>query len=565
MCARYAACVVLVIVGATDALAVDIYILTGQSNSLGTTNLETPFDPGVHPADTQTDFFWSNVSTASTDPNNIVLIGDSGGILTSLQMQQGQSPSPSFWGPEFGMSRTLFDSGKSEVLVLKVSRGGGGNGFWLPSSGHMYNHLLAQIDAALVALQNAGTPLEVKGLMYLQGESNNAAEAAAADTRLQTLIDGLQAHINTNYADAASNMYSVVAEIAASASNPDRILTTTRQKALAANSSTIGFFETHDQPLKSDGIHFGRDAKLEIGRRYADAFNSQMWVENANLLAGYSANQGNLNAIPHPIAQGLTERGNDAGVTLAGINDGGIAAWRMEDDNPASEPEYRQALEGTDFQRMFDAGWLFKATAKVVSGGGQALWSISQVNDPGWGMTDTSHMNGLQLKRVNNDELEVHLWQDQKTVNLGPGSADDYHTLEFRGAARSSLFDFYIDNVLQSAGVDLRDGRGVPGFNDALMFTSEVEIPRDGEGQGLVVHWNEVSLTAVPEPGSLCWLVLGAGLLLRRTRAQALSRAAQWCICRRRARTPRAVKKTMIQVSDTSPCRLARQERASSR
>ena len=182
-------------------------------------------------------------------------------------MQQGDGGANTmFWGPEFGMARTLFDAGNANVMVIKASRGGGGNGFWLPTTGHMNNHLLAQIDVALTAAQNAGHTFDVKGFMYLQGESNGAAEAAAAGTRLQALIDGVQSHINANFSDAAANMYSVIGEVAASGSSANRITTTNMQKALATASATVGFFETHDQLLKSDNIHFGKDAKLEIGR-----------------------------------------------------------------------------------------------------------------------------------------------------------------------------------------------------------------------------------------------------------------------------------------------------------
>ncbi|MGI9456391.1 MAG: sialate O-acetylesterase, partial [Aeoliella sp.] len=484
----------------------DVYILTGQSNSLGTTNLEgAGFDPGVHPADAQTEFFWSNVSTSSSDPNNIVLYGDSGGAITTLQMQQGASPSPNFWGPEFGMARTLFDSGNSNVMVIKASRGGGGNQFWLPTTGHMHNHVLAQVDAGLTAAENAGHTFDVKGFMYLQGESNNGAGAAAADTRLQTLIDDVQTHINTNYAGAAANMYSVIGEIAASTSNANRAMTTNLQQALAASSSSIGFIPTRDQPLKSDGIHFGRNSKLEIGRRFGDAFNSRSWVEGPNVLAGYSANQGSADAVPHPIVQGLTELGGIIpGVTLDEINDGGTPAWRVVDNSRNANPGYQQALDAPDFQQMFDQGWNLKATAKVISGGGLALWGVDTGNDPGWGIAGGSgNLNGFQLSRVNGDELEVGLWQNQTPVNLGPGSADLYHTFELRGAAGSSLFNFYIDGQLQSTGHDLTTGTGFAGFENSLTFNSGTS-----GGTGLEVYWNEVSLTVVPEPASVGLLSL---------------------------------------------------------
>ena len=84
----------------SQADELDVYILTGQSNSIGTTVQEGEnFGPGTHPADTQTAFFWSNPSAiGSSNPNTIVLHGDSEGMITTLQMQQGNGVSPKFWG-----------------------------------------------------------------------------------------------------------------------------------------------------------------------------------------------------------------------------------------------------------------------------------------------------------------------------------------------------------------------------------------------------------------------------------------------------------------------------------
>ena len=498
------------IAGYSRAEHLDVYILTGQSNSLGTTNLEGPaFDPGVHPADAATNFFWSNASTASSDPNNIVLYGDSAGAITTLQMQQGQGTNPNFWGPEFGLARTLADSGASNVLVIKASRGGGGNGFWLPNTGHMHGHLLAQIDAGLTAAQNAGHTFEVKGFMYLQGESNGGSEAAAADSRLQTLIDDVRSHINTGHAGAASSMYSVVGEIAASTSNANRTLTTTLQQTLAADSDAIGFVATRDQPLKSDGIHFGKEPKLEIGRRFADAFNSQTWIEHPIRLAGYSANFGSLDAIPHPIAQQLSGGNSAPAVRFGTFNDAGVPSWRMIDNNPrTSNPSIRETLDATDFERMFEKGWEFEVTARVATGGGIAFWSAAQANDPGWGLHDPSLMSGVELRRVNGDELEVALVGDPNFVNLGPGSADRHHTFALRGGRLSSRFDFFIDGVLQSTGNDLTSAAGAAGFEDTLLFGTGL-----GAATGVEIYWNKVSLFAVPEPATFTLMAWSFGLL----------------------------------------------------
>ena len=170
-----------------------------------------------------------------------------------------------------------------------------------------------------------------------------------------------------------------------------------------------------------------------------------------------------------------------------------------------------KSLVSSDFQQMFDRGWKFRATAKVISGSGLASWSVSGVsNDPGWGIASgNGNMNGFQLARVNGDELQVSLWSGQTPVNLGPGSAEEFHTIELRGIARSSKFDFYIDGQLRSAGNDLTNGPGLVGFQNALTFNSG-----SIGGTGMDVYWNEVSLTAIPEPTSavLSWIWIGLAI-----------------------------------------------------
>ena len=158
------------------AAEVNIYVLTGQSNSLGTTNVEDPIDPGADPADPQTEFFWSNVrSTNTVYPPS--LYGDSGGAIALLQQQQGDGgANPTFWGPEFGMARAIADAGLTDVLIVKASRGGGGNSLWDKATfeanvdnGHMWGHLVDTLDLALAEVVGRGDAFSLKGLMYLQG------------------------------------------------------------------------------------------------------------------------------------------------------------------------------------------------------------------------------------------------------------------------------------------------------------------------------------------------------------------------------------------------------------
>ena len=258
-----------------------VYLLTGQSNSLGTTyGNETDKLPGVDPADRAVAFWWNNFADAG------VSLGDSGGVFTGLRAQQGMYYGINFaangwfpvttintlceahWGPEINFARTMHHAGRREIAVIKVSRGGGGNTLWdKASGGHMYAAVTSTVRRALTRLDAEGVPYEVAGMLYVQGESNNAAEAAAADTRFLTLLDNLRADIPN-----ASRLRGYVGGIAISGA--DANTTRSRHEALAAaRPDRVSYVSDLDlaNELEPDNLHFRKTAKLAIGARLAHA------------------------------------------------------------------------------------------------------------------------------------------------------------------------------------------------------------------------------------------------------------------------------------------------------
>ena len=240
-----------------------VFVLTGQSNSLGTTNgMETDVSPGADAADSRLRFFWHNVADATTS------IGSSGGTFTTLQAQQGgvYPGSATHWGPEIGFGRALSRAGVENIAIVKASRGGGGNTHWSKTNGgHMYAHLVATVNAAASVLTGEGHTFEISGMLYLQGESDNAAEADLAGTRLIELVDNLRADLPN-----AGSMKAFVAGIAAAGANRD--LTRARQEAAATTSPLVHYSSNLDlQAAVTDGLHFDKAAKLRIGERLAMA------------------------------------------------------------------------------------------------------------------------------------------------------------------------------------------------------------------------------------------------------------------------------------------------------
>ena len=483
-----------------------VYVLTGQSNMLGTTSQESASPnisgPGSEPSDELTDFFWSNVD-ATNGVYPPVLYGDSGGLLTSLRRQQGDlSGNPVFWGPEFGFARALHAASAVEdrLLLIKVSRGGGGNGLWDKASfeadndaGHMWGHLQDVVDQALALLVANGDSFTLDGLLYMQGESNSSAEAAIADVRLGSLAQNLRDHVEAAHPGTAAAMRVAVAEIAASQKTSARELTSLLQLELARNDAEIAFARTHDLPLKLDGIHFGKLPKLEIGDRLAATFlgNGEPFA-----VGRYDASIGGplvASSVHTPEAQGFLEAGAGAGVQLEGSLEGGEPAWRVLDDSSLSNPGYLRLLGAVDHAGMYATGWSLSARARVDAGGGLALWSVSTSNDPGWGVGGANGaMNGLVLARLGADELRVSLFGVPSVfVDLGAGSANEFHDFELRGAAESALFDLYVDGALIAAEQDLTAQVGINGFADRLIFNSGQTA-----GLGRDVRWASLELSS---------------------------------------------------------------------
>jgi len=257
----------------------EVYVLTGQSNMLGTTGSgdATPA-PGPSPADERIACFWSNATSTNTafPPK---LYGDSGAAITTLRVQQGDGKAnETFWGPEFGFARTLAARGRKNLLLIKACRGGGSNSLWDraafdrdPNAGHMWGHLRDTVRTALTEAGRDGRPFQVSGLLYLQGESNTADDAARSGERLAALAGNLREVGAEIRPGACRGMRTIVAEIAAAGGTKPRIATVAGHRRLADANPSVTFVPTADLPLKADGIHFGGDAKLEIGRRMAAA------------------------------------------------------------------------------------------------------------------------------------------------------------------------------------------------------------------------------------------------------------------------------------------------------
>ncbi len=241
-----------------------LVILTGQSNSLGTTDGDgAEPSPGADAADKDVRFCWHNLANAAKS------LGDSGGAFTTLREQQGgfYKGSATHWGPEIGFGRRLHRAGVRDFGIIKASRGGGGNSFWSKTAAdhHMYDHVLKTVTAATTDLVKGGHTFEIIGLLYLQGESDSPAEAAIADTRIQELADNLRRDL-----PHAKALHTVIAGIAATGATRDTVRA--KHAAVATTDAALfsSFSTTDLRDQMPDQLHFNKPAKIAIGERFAE-------------------------------------------------------------------------------------------------------------------------------------------------------------------------------------------------------------------------------------------------------------------------------------------------------
>lgn len=245
-----------------------VYILTGQSNSLGAVKGSPATVEQLNRYESH-GLLWSGNMERDT--------GKPFDANPSWQKVQPQLPRYSgslCMGPEYGfahmMERRGWHSGADKcVCIIKASLDGGGNSFWLPGR-PAYLTLSKTIKAGLAALPGKS---HVRALLYLQGESDKGEEIALAPQRFQSLNARLQKEVKKGL------KFAVVGQCA-TWFNKDTVdekgnTTAKLMEALAKSKKSIGWVRTRDLEKISSGdnmgVHYNGISQISIGARYAYA------------------------------------------------------------------------------------------------------------------------------------------------------------------------------------------------------------------------------------------------------------------------------------------------------
>lgn len=246
-----------------------VYILTGQSNSLGAVK-GSPASPELLQQYESAARLWNGNMNR-----------DSGECFETNPQWETVAPQlPRYngslcMGPEYGFSAMMQRlSPQSGTDIIKASLDGGGNHYWQPG-GNAYNTLLAVVKRAMKEEKKAA---RISALLYLQGESDAGEEVSLARQRFLELVKNLKKDLKKAGVSTAGLKYCVIGE-PANWHGQDKTVegktTAGELRSLADSRPDIGWVHTRDltKITKGDtmGVHYDGKSQITIGARFACA------------------------------------------------------------------------------------------------------------------------------------------------------------------------------------------------------------------------------------------------------------------------------------------------------
>lgn len=314
---------------AEEAKTADIYILAGQSNAVGCSNLAQTVHGQSDAAKTYESVIAADDARNKDGYDGVLYYGVTNveaktpavptASLVSVKLGQGQNMQ--FMGPEVGMAKVLSQTHTEEhpAVIVKYAAGGVflgdysgtfGNapylfteqyGNWASpamlarwkgegkkihkNSGLMYTRLLEVLGRGLEAVRAQGYTPVVKGYIWMQGESDAEHKELSEDYQknLTDFIHDLRKDTAELTGDAnAQTKPFVIGKVTPTYNGYTRYVNKLRagQEQVAKELSYVGIVETDDLPvidmethetLGSDVCHFNAGDMYVLGQRFATA------------------------------------------------------------------------------------------------------------------------------------------------------------------------------------------------------------------------------------------------------------------------------------------------------
>ncbi len=264
--------------GTLSAATLHVYLLTGQSNSLGAVK-GSPASDELLQRYASHQWMWNGNMMRDTgvcfekNPSWSPVVPQVPAYAGGLCM-----------GPEYGfvsmMERLGHQTSEGDaVAVIKASLDGGGNTYWVKGK-PAYESLLRTACSALQEAKGLGDCQNVRleGLLYLQGESDSKAEVLQARKRLVELVRNLKADLKKAGFRSEDLRLVVLGQPAnwnGWETEAEGKTTATELQALASRQKGYGWVYTRDLTKITSGdamgVHYDGKSQLTIGARFACA------------------------------------------------------------------------------------------------------------------------------------------------------------------------------------------------------------------------------------------------------------------------------------------------------
>jgi exodeoxyribonuclease III len=235
----------------------DLFILAGQSNAQGWMGdgLEYPEEGIEH--DDSILLNWTFVDNEN-----------SGGKWLTMQPQKGRFFKGHF-GPEVSFARELKKAGYKPA-IFKYAKGATGlaRDWKAPGEGGIYDSMVTDLKTAMHELGKQGFEIELRGFIWIQGETDAGDEEAAKNyyDNLKQLINDLRNNV--------LHKHELKIILGVDEQHPfveERPVVVTVQQELANEDSNITYLSMYGLP-KADGTHLTPAGLVEHGKRLFDAF-----------------------------------------------------------------------------------------------------------------------------------------------------------------------------------------------------------------------------------------------------------------------------------------------------
>ena len=268
----------------------DLILVAGQSNAVGYDAYasELPADPvdktvlfwwrcGDPPPDEHDSTGARQWTTLQSQPvgNPIPKVTESGGAANGMKRQYGNFGKPGGgFGPEMGLARTLLKKGGSPLVIIKVAFSGTSMAAdWNPDDpgdgGACYRALVSETKAAIAEAGKQGISLNLRALVWVQGESDADPHAAP---RYEKALGDMLARLRKDL-DAPDFIALLgVNTRFGNGKNPHVPAVVAAQQSLAKKDPRCRYVDTAGaETLPPSHTHFTADGTLEIGKRFAEA------------------------------------------------------------------------------------------------------------------------------------------------------------------------------------------------------------------------------------------------------------------------------------------------------